>query len=172
MKSPRAIILEKHRAVEARLENIRAEDLAAYARVLEPGDFCPPEVQKERRPAKITHGWQVWAVLRTGISALRRKRVLAALFEEFWLQSLWPWRRVWLGMSAVWLVILAINLPTEESGKRIRAEMRKPNAEVIMSLREQKQLMVQLLEPATPSILSRPRTSGPRSERRQTVMQA
>jgi hypothetical protein len=144
MKTPRELILERHRNAEAQLEKIRAEDLAAY--VL---------------------GWPAQPVSeRCATSRLARG------IAEFWQESLRPWRKAWLGMAALWLIILAVNLAGKEPHRNSFASAPSPSPEVRTALREQKELMVQLLEPSGPVILSRPKTPGPRSERRQMVLAA
>ncbi len=142
MKTPRELILERHQHAEAKLKGIRADDLAAYAR--------EPVAQHGRKPGGSSR--------------------LAWLVREFWQESLWPWRRAWLGMAALWLVILAVNMAGKEPHRNTLAAAPSPSPEIMTALREQKQLMVQLLESPPPLTLVRPRTPGPRSERRQTVV--
>ena len=144
MKTPRELILERHRTAEAQLEKIRPEDLAAYAL----GSLAQPVSER------CATSWLAWGV------------------GEFWRESLRPWRRAWLGMGALWLVILAVNMAGKNPHRNFLAAAPSPSPEVRTALREQKELMVQLLEPSGPVILSRPETPGPRSERRQIALAA
>jgi hypothetical protein len=78
-----------------------------------------------------------------------------------------PYRRVWAGLAAVWLVILGVNLATVTETRPVTlAKMPPPSPEALTVLREQKQMMAQLLGPlASPPAL--PGIPGPRSERRE-----
>ena len=68
MKTPRELIIERHRTAEAKLKAIRAEDLAAYAR-------AAAEPSRQRRASFS------FAVIARGL----------------WMEVLQPWRRVWIG---------------------------------------------------------------------------
>ncbi|HZQ48362.1 MAG TPA: hypothetical protein VFC07_15200 [Verrucomicrobiae bacterium] len=132
MKTPRELILERHRAVEPELlAAIRQEDLAAA-------------VQAANKPRSL------------GIADILRK---------LWEESIWPWRRAWLGMAAVWVVSLSLNAATQET-PRLRANKAPvSDAQVLAVLREQKQLMAQLLGVFPPVVDSRPNMPKPRSQR-------
>ncbi len=142
MKTPRELILERHQAAEAKLETIRAEDLAKYART--------PASHPSGRPQPSFS--------------------LAAAARQFWQESLWPWRRIWLGLATIWLVLLTLNLATNERPKMARHKTPPPSPELMAALREQQRLMLELLEPIAPPPDSRPKIPGPRSEQRQTIL--
>ncbi|HWF20206.1 MAG TPA: hypothetical protein VG754_13135, partial [Verrucomicrobiae bacterium] len=138
MKTPREIIMERHRAAETKLDAIRKEELAALA--------CA--------------------------SAITPKNSfnLSAAFERFWRESIWPWRRVWTGIAAVWLGILALNLAaggTPQPGSSGMTATKNP--EVVTALLEQKKLLAQLLEPVMTSTPPSSKPPGPRSEQRQEL---
>lgn len=141
MKTPRELILEKHRGIESKLAQIRPEDLAALAQA---------EAMREARP------------VRPGFSLLD-----AAC--EFWQEAVWPWRRAWLGMAALWLVMLLAFAATDDAPRMARSKSRPPSPEVLAVLREQKQLMSQLCEPAASARPAEPRLPGRRSEIRTIV---
>ena len=91
--------LDRHRSVEPALERITPATLAAYARAsLATADrHLPPGIH------------------------------LSCLVRTFWMESLWPWRRVWLGLSALWLVILAVNLASPNAPQVAGAKKPQPN---------------------------------------------
>ena len=123
MKTPRELILERHQAAEAKLETIRAEDLAKYARA----SAAQPSVR------------------------VQPSFSLAAAARQFWQESIWPWRRIWLGMATVWLVLLTLNLATNERPKMARHKTPPPSPELMAALREQRRLMLNS-NPAPPPV--------------------
>jgi hypothetical protein len=141
MKTPREIILERHRAAEEKLNAISAEELASVSR-------ASAEVQT-----------------RSNITALFHD-----VIEGFWHQAIWPWRRVWAGLAAIWIGILALHLASGELPHSSRAEMAETrNPQVLSALREQNKLMVQLLDPPAAPAPEPPNHSGPRSEQRREL---
>ena len=128
MKTPREVILERDQTAEAKLEAIRAEDLALAAR-------------GQRQPSLS----------------------LAAIVQRLWLEALWPWRRVWIGVAASWLVILAFSLGTGDIPRTASARPPRPDPEVLAVLQQQEELLTQLLGAGTPPHASLPRALGPRS---------
>jgi hypothetical protein len=130
MKTPREVILERYQSAEARLAEIRKEDLAARAR-------------QSRSDSNAESGG-------------------AFLVLRFWRESLRPFRRVWLGLATVWIVIAAVKFSTPEV-RSARYAVPQPNQAVLAALHDQRRLMEQLLEPAPPA--PPPKPPGPRSER-------
>lgn len=127
MKTPREVILERHRAAEAKLKAIRAEDLAAEAR--------------GQRPPSLS---------------------LAEIAQNFWLETIWPWRRVWAGVGAAWVVILGMSLASSDSPQPV-AQPSRLSPEVRAVLQQQEQLLTQLLGVEAPPPPPRTSKPGPRS---------
>ncbi len=128
MKTPREVILEHHQAAEAKLEAIRASDLAAEAR-------------SERRPS----------------------RSLATIAHEFWQETFLPWRRVWIGVGAAWVVILGLDFAATEAPEAAASKPSRPDPEAQAVLEQQEELLAQLLGTETPPPPAPPKTAGPRS---------
>jgi hypothetical protein len=138
MKTPREIILEQHRDAEAKLGQIRAEDLAAIARETK---------DAEARPHRPFHPWRLAA--------------------NFWDQAILPWRRAWIGIAAVWFGIFTLNLLTHSTPNLVAARSARMDPPAVRAaLREQRQLMAQLLAPAIAVPETRPKNPGPRSSLR------
>lgn len=69
-----------------------------------------------------------------------------------WLQLVWPARRTWLGLAAVWVCILTLHVLSggDHHPSTPSPRARRPSPEVMALLREQQQLRAELLgiEPA------------------------
>jgi hypothetical protein len=143
MKTPRELILEKHRSIKARLGRIRPEELAALAREALASTAHPNPMRQEAG---------LWAIAR-----------------DFWMESIRPWRRVWIGMAAAWIVILVSFAATHDMPQTARVKVRPPSPELMAVLREQRQMMLQLFEPAASERPTEPRIPGPRSEHRVAI---
>lgn len=133
--------LDRHRSGEPELGRISPKTLAAFARA----SLALPD----RRQSP-------------GIR-------LSCLARQFWTESLWPWRRAWLGMSAIWLFILTVNAVSTNAPQMAGSKIPGPNPEALSVLREQKQMLTQLLEPAAPPHPADLKTPGPRSEQRPAI---
>jgi hypothetical protein len=144
MKTPRELILQRHQSVEPKLEAIRGEDLAACARTT--------ATQPSRQDEPLFN--------------------LRCLAMKFWQESIRPWRRIWAGMAAIWLVLLALNLATHETPKLAKHKTAPPDPELLAALREQERWMRQWIEPIAPPPALPPKIPGPRSERPETKMLA
>lgn len=159
MKTPREIILERHRAAAAKLEAIRPEQLAAMAK-------SPQGFGVQQSCTALTESPQN---LKPDSFSRRATTFLSSLRAfpiNFWHQSILPWRHVWAGMAAVWLGILTLNLVAGGSPRSASAQTARANPQVMAALHEQKDLLTQLLGPVVESSASHPKIPGPRSEQR------
>ena len=135
MKTPREIILERHQSAEAKLKAIRAEELAACA-----------------RSAAAETRFEPQATLSLG-----------AIAGQIWQEMFWPWRRVWAGVVAAWVIILGLGIAAGDTPRRASARPPRPNPEVLAVLHQQEQLLSQLLGTERPPRIAHPRAPGPRS---------
>lgn len=86
MKTPREILLERHRAAGPKLDSIRHEIVTAeFKSVGQAARLSPTERMKK---------------LETGASPVLRL---------LWRELIWPSRHVWSGLAVVWAVILTVN---------------------------------------------------------------
>jgi anti-sigma factor RsiW len=99
-------------------------------------------------------------------SADKRKSV--SLFSprivvlECWRQLIWPSRRIWSGLAAVWLLILIANLNFHASTPRMMATTLPRSADFIMAFREQEQVLLELTDRSDAKAVSPPTRSAPR----------
>lgn len=150
MKTPREIILAQHRSAEDKLAAIRPEELAALARS-----------SASNKKDQIATSDRVKNLNQNGFA-----RSIAVLITEFWRQSIYPWRRIWAGIAAAWLGILALNAGFGQSSHSTIAQSASANPQVMAVLHEQKILLTQLLGPMAQPAIVRSTLPSPRSEQR------
>jgi len=68
-----------------------------------------------------------------------------------------------MGMAAVWVAVLVLGFASAEKETAVTETAQAPTADVMMVLKEQRQMMAQLLDSA-PAPMDRVRVPGPRSE--------
>ena len=139
MKTPREILLARHRAAAAKLDVLRHNVLAQEL----------PEVQARlaaRRPIRV-ESRRLW-------------------HYAVWRELVWPCRRAWVGLAAGWVLIAALHLFTGEAQPARAAETRGRSLEAVALLQAQVLLRAELLgansDVPAESVRFAPR---PRSER-------
>ena len=142
MKTPREILLDRHRSAGPKLDAVREAALAAA--------FTGTE-QSTKHPAEIRAPFVI--------------RVAHVLWRELFL----PCRGIWAGLAAVWMVILVMNLSAGEKHTQLATVSSPPDKQVLAVLREQKEMLTQFVEPMIPSPAVRPKTPGPHGELLQTI---
>jgi len=63
---------------------------------------------------------------------------------DFWRHLIWPSRRIWAGLAAVWIVILAANFSMRDRSPVV-AMKSAPTEEIIMAWRQQERLLTELM---------------------------
>lgn len=134
MKTPRELILARHQSAEAKLLAIRAEELAACV-------HSPAGPGRPHRPALD----------------------LVAAARGFCQDTFGPWRRAWIGIGAVWLGLLVLSLTAGETQRTASVKPPRPDPEALAVLREQRQLLAQLLGSSALPLIFHLQTPGPRS---------
>jgi hypothetical protein len=143
MKTPREILLARHRAVEPKLDTLRREIIA--------------ELNKKE------------------INEPRLSNSVVSLFfdclKNLWLELIWPSRRIWAGLAAVWILILAANLSMrDQSGIKIAKS--PSSSQMITAFRQQQQILGELIGSDDPPVAEAQKTFSPRpaSERRMELL--
>lgn len=137
MKTPREILLQRHRAAQPRLDEIRRVAIAQLAK--------PPVARTE------------WLPLRALLT--------------LWRELIWPCRRTWAGLAAVWLVLLTLQLASRDSAEVAARKTPPPSPEMLMVLRQQRLLLAELVERPAPRVADQPKSTParPRSQRQEEI---
>ncbi len=120
MKTPRQILLERHHQANPKLDTIRRKALGAL-RESAGRDALPPD--RTERPS-------VWTWV-----------------NKAWLELIWPSRRAWGGLAAVWLAVLAANLAMKATFQVASGVKSTPAREVVRAFEAQQRLLAELLPP-------------------------
>jgi hypothetical protein len=140
MKTPREILLKRHRPVDTKLDQMWNESLAsAVAAVYDRRES--PEAGARRAPLQFM-AWKLW-----------RELIL-------------PCRRIWGGLACAWVVIAMLNLASFDPSTDVASNAKPPSGEELRALIEQRQMLAQLIGPLSEPADTQKRTlSGPRSDR-------
>jgi hypothetical protein len=143
MKTPREILLERHRNAEPKLDAVRRGVLAEFVQT-------EPTVENPKPAPAFS---------------------FSSLAAKLWRELILPCRRIWVGMAATWMVILGLHLAagTDQAPGVAVHSASKPGPEIVAAVRERRELMAQLLEPFTPLPVARPKIPGPRGSAHVTL---
>ncbi len=142
MKTPREVLLERHRDAQCSLDVVRRKALAALPA---PGSANRPQPGRREVPLM--------------------RAVLKA-----WRELIWPSRRAWAGMAALWLAVLAANVQMKAAFGPAPGARSAPAREVVRAFAEQRRWLAELLPPINPPpVETTPPSPRPRSERPSTL---
>src|SRR5260221_7112189 len=68
-----------------------------------------------------------------------------AVLKKVWLELIWPSRRAWAGMAALWLAVLAANLEMKATSLAVPATRSAAGRELVRAFEEQRRLLAELL---------------------------
>ncbi|HXB58342.1 MAG TPA: hypothetical protein VNU95_02200 [Candidatus Acidoferrales bacterium] len=123
MKTPREVLFERHWAARPKLDAIRREMVA-----------------------KINH---------QGAKAQSERINLASWclgsLNKIWRELIFPSRRIWAGLAAVWILIFAANFSMRDQAVTPMAKASTP-AQMAASFQEQQELLAQLIGPNEPVV--------------------
>jgi len=93
--------------------------------------------------------------------------------EGGWRARFWPHPTAWGALAAVWLVILGLHFTAHETTiNNFARHSAPPSREMRELLREQERLFAELVGPIEKPDADRPRGVAPRSQRRETFLNA
>jgi len=108
MKTPREILLEQHRSAAPKLDAIRRE-------VVE--ELNNQETKEQSRPASLVAS-------------------LLGCSNKLWLELIWPCRRIWTGLAAVWVLLFIVDFSQRDNVSGVTGKPAR-SGEVIMILQAQ-----------------------------------
>lgn len=79
-----------------------------------------------------------------------------------WHELIWPARRIWAGLAAAWILIVAVNMQVAGTSAVASRQFTPPSPATLMALREQERQLIELTEAREPSEADRPKPSPPR----------
>lgn len=82
--------------------------------------------------------------------------------RSWWRELLWPCPQAWSGLAALWLLIFAANMATREKPALIAKALPPPSPAMIMALKEQEQLLAELIRPRGPIVAEHPKSIPPK----------
>ena len=144
MKTSREILLERHRAAETKLDALRREVMAAQLNNQE-------TKEQSQRSSFVT-----WFL---------------CCSNKFWLELILPSRRIWAGLAAVWVLMIAVNVSLRDHSPGM-AMKSAPGAAMILSFQQQEKLLTELMGPSEMRVAqpAQPLVPRPRSEGRFEIL--
>ena len=134
MKTPRDILFSRHQAAAPKLDAIRREVVAVAA-----------DVNRGKPVREFTF-------------AATLAKAVAIPFQEL----IWPCRRIWTGLAAVWILIFIVNFSQRDGSQTMMAKS-APTADMMMTFRDQQNLLNELLTDRSPPMdAERPRIYSPK----------
>ena len=138
MKTPRELLLERHQATTPKLDAIRREVVEVAADV-------------NRRKQSVRE--------------LTVAATLAKTIRLSFLELVWPCRRTWAALAAVWMALFIFNVSQRDQAELAARKLPPPSPEAIMAWRQQERLLAELIGPSAPGyaeqrkiFLPKPRT--------------
>lgn len=97
---------------------------------------------------------------------------LTELLLECYRQLILPSRRIWAGLTLVWLGVFIANHQLGSDGPKVTASTSTRSADFILTLREQEQMMAELTFQSKPAAVEPPKrfVPRPRSEARENFL--
>jgi hypothetical protein len=146
MKTPREILLAKHRAIEPRLDAIRQAVV---------GKLNNEETKEPSFPAVFVS----WFL---GCS------------ENLWRELVFPSRRIWAGLATAWILIFIVNFSQRDRADIMAGKTPSLSPQAIQVLWQQERLLAEVTGPNEPRAAQpqKPLAQRPSSERRFETMRA
>ena len=99
------------------------------------------------------------AVRSAPVSLSWRERLVAG-----WRSLFWPHPRAWAGLAAVWVIIAILHFSQRDDSPVLAEKSAPPTPEMLADLRQQQQLLAELLGPHGAGEADRPKKTGPHTQ--------
>jgi hypothetical protein len=119
MKTPKEILLETHRAIEPRLDQLREDVLASEL------------------------GGAAEAI---STKRLNWRNIFTTIPLKLWNELIWPSRRAWAGLAAVWVALAVVHFSQRDSTGSLKTA---PDPQMMAEWEEQQKLLAQLVSERT-----------------------
>jgi hypothetical protein len=140
MKTLREILFQRHESTMPKLDAIRREALDAAT-----------DVNRRKQP----------------VHELTFAATLANTIRLSFLELIWPCRRTWVALAAVWIALFIFNVSQRDKSELAALKLPPPAPEAIMAWRQQEKLLAELIGPPAPGdaeqrkiFLPKPRTES------------
>ena len=137
------------------------------------------ERRLQRQPQRqIPASWREEILTAAKAAAAREAEPIHTAFGlpavASWLTGLlWPAPRAWAGLAAVWLVVVVLNFSAREPSRGESASRAlRPSPQMRELLREQEQLLAELVGPRGTTEVPKVTVPQPRSQRREEAAMA
>ena len=121
MKTPHEILLARHQAAAPKLDAIRREVVNVAADV-------------NRRKQTVRE--------------LTFAATLANAIRLSFLELIWPCRRTWAALAAVWIALFIFNVSQRDKVELAARKLPPPSPEAILAWRQQERLLAELIGPS------------------------
>lgn len=144
MKTPREVLFARHQAAAPKLDAIRHAVVGKL----------------NNEDAK------------TGSFLFRFASLRLCCLDKIWLELIWPCRRIWTGLAAVWILIFIFNFSTRDKSELMAKNSPPPSPEMILTFRQQEMLLAELTGLNEPQAAERPKTfsAKPSSQRQFEIL--
>jgi hypothetical protein len=134
MKTPREILFAGHQAAAPKLDAIRREIVAESNN-------------------KVTKEQSLPAVFVS---------LFLCCLKTFWCELIFPCRRIWTGLAAVWILIFMVNFSQRDPSELMARKTPSPSPEMIVTFRQQEKLLAELIGPNETQATEPPRIFSPK----------
>jgi hypothetical protein len=132
------------------------------------------EKRLQRQPlGQVPSAWREEILRAAHQTPAIRQLMRAKNGSPWWQEFFWPHPIAWGAIASIWLLILGVNLATREpSQANLGHRTAPPSQQMRELLRQQEQMLAELVGPRESLDADRPKPAAPRSQRREEFLAA